>query len=132
MIVKPNNVGRGESNTLPYLPNPSSRSAQPMHYMTSYPLQFTLFDAVAVAQPLSESTPEINVLGRNLLAVAVTGTFDATVKIEATLDGKNWVQLASITTPGITQYDGIYRSIRATIPTYVSGEVTVAAISQRS
>jgi len=132
MIIQPGNVIRGESNVLPYLPNVSLRSAQPLFFMTSYPLQFKLFDAVSAAKVLGTTTPEIHVLGRNLHAIAVTGTFDATVLLEATLDGVNWLTLASVTTPGITQYVGLYQSIRATIPTYVSGAVTVTAISQRS
>jgi len=100
--------------------------------MTAYPLQFTLFSAVTSAQVLSDQSPVIQVLGRNLHAVAVTGTFSANVLIEATLDGANWATLATVTAPQITQFTGIYQDIRVTVPTYTSGTITVTAITQRT
>jgi len=135
MIVKPTNVGRGQSNTLPYLPNPSGTIAQSMFWMTAMPLQFTLFNqATAITTGQADPFSEVNVLGRNLHAVAVsaTGTYAATVLVEATLDGVNWFTLDTITATGIKQYSGLYQSIRASITVYTSGTITVTAITQRT
>lgn len=133
MIIKPSNVNRGDSNVLPYLPNPSSHVASSMFTMTAYPLQFTMYTAQAAAQlNTSSQAPVIQVLGRNQHAIQVSGTFSASVLIEATLDGTNWFTLDTITTPSVKQYSGLYESIRASIPSFTSGAITVTAISQRS
>jgi hypothetical protein len=100
-----------------------------MFYMTAYPLQFNLItDATAV----STEPSEMQTLGRNLHGIQVSGTFAATVLVEATLDGQTWEQLDTITTAGIKQYSGVYASIRVSVSAYTSGSVFVFGLSQRS
>jgi hypothetical protein len=114
---------------LPYLPNVALQTAGPQFYMTAFPLQFAL---ITDAAEVSTTQTEMQVLGRNLHAIAVSGTFDATVLIEGSLDGTNWSTLSSLTTTGITQYTGLYQSIRASVSAWTSGTVTVVGMSQRS
>ena len=114
---------------LPYLPNVALQTAGPQFYMTAFPLQFPLITA---ATAVSATQSEMQVLGRNLHAVQVSGTFSATVLIEGSLDGVNWTTLSSLTATGITQYTGLYQSIRASVSAYTSGSVTVVGMSQRS
>jgi len=135
VIVQPDNVGRGQSNTLPYTPNPSGYVSQSMFFMSAYPLQFILFtDETSVTTGNSDPYAEIMVLGRNLAAIQVSttgGTYAATVLVEGTLDGVNWTTIQSITAAGIVQISGLYQSIRASITAYTSGNISVTAISQR-
>lgn len=130
-VIQPGNLQRGQSNYLPYIPLPSAYIAESMLYQTAIPLQFTLIKEVAAT---TTDYAEIDVLGRNLHAIAVSasGIYNATVLVEATLDGVNWGMLDSITATGIKQYSGLYQSIRISIPTYTSGTITVSAITQRS
>ena len=131
-IIQPSNAQRGASNTLPYFPLLGGDLAEAQFYQTSYPLQFLLIQD-ATAQVLD--TYEMNVLGRTKHVVAVScaqgTTYNATVLVEGTLDGINWVTLESVITPQILQLEGLYQSIRVSIPTYVSGTITVAGITQR-
>lgn len=114
---------------LPFSPSVAKQTAQPLFYDTAYPLQFNLITAAAAQ---GTDTYEMQVLGRNLHAIAVSGTFVATVLVEATLDGANWLTLSSITSSGITQYQGIYESIRVSVSAYTSGTVTVTSMTQRT
>lgn len=124
-------------HALPYLPNVASRTAEPMFYMTAYPLQFSLIkDATAVTTSNSDPYSEFNTLGRNLHAVQV-GTedgsaFTATVLVEATCDGTIWTELDQITTATAKQYSGIFQSIRVSISAYTSGAIDVVGMTQRS
>lgn len=133
-IVQPDNFSRDYpwKNALPYLPNVAMQSAQPYHFMLSMPLHFTLIPSATAAVT---NTSEMQVLGRNMHAIQVactSGTMSATVLVEATVDMVNWVQIDSITAPGIKQYSGVYASIRASMPTYTSGTISVTGLSQRS
>lgn len=151
MIIQPSNVNRQQSvgtapngtstwqggHALPYLPNVASRTAEPLFYMTAYPLQFSLIDgATAVTTGNEDPYAEFNVLGRNIHAVQVGtsdgSTFSATVLVESTLDGELWTQLDEITAPSSKQYEGLYQSIRVSITAYTSGTIDVVAITQRS
>lgn len=129
ITVSPFNTQRGGSNYLPYLPSLAMQTASAQFYMTPYPLQFNL---ITGAVAISTNTYEMQVLGRNYHAIAVSGTFVATVLAEATLDGVNWFTLATITTAGITQYTGLYQSIRVSVSAYTSGTITVVGMTQRS
>lgn len=146
-IVQPSNVAPRTTNTnaagittitgsgyfLPYLPNVAQQTSQPQFFMSAFPLQFTL---ISDATAQTTDTYEMQVLGRNLHAIAVSTasgtTFSATVLVEATLDGTNWFTLASLTSTGITQYSGVYQSIRVSIPSYTSGTITVSGMTQRT
>ncbi|UOF90778.1 hypothetical protein LSG31_00400 [Fodinisporobacter ferrooxydans] len=151
MLIQPNNTSRQQptttgangvsawqgGNALPYLPNFAAKSSEPLFYMTAYPLEFTLFSKqTAVTTGQADPYSEINALGRNLHAVQVaveTGeTMNATVLIEGTLDGVHWTQIEQITAPKISQYSGLYKSIRASITAYTSGTISVLAVSQRT
>lgn len=115
---------------MPYLPSMAMQTAEPQFFMAAYPLQFNLITGAAA---ISTNTYEMQVLGRTKHAIAVSGTFVATVFVEATLDGVNWVTLQlSINAPGIVQFDGLYQSIRVSVSTYTSGSVTVVGMTQRS
>jgi hypothetical protein len=131
IVVQPSNVGRGASNTLPYFPTIGWDIAQSQFYQTAYPLQFPLITGAIAAETV---TYEMTISGRNLNAIAVystSGTYNATVLVEGTLDGIGWVTLESITSPQITQLSGLYQSIRVSIPAYASGTINVAGMSQR-
>lgn len=128
ITASPSNTQRGGSNYLPYLPSLAMQSANPQFFMTAYPLQFNLLTAES---SISSETVEMQVLGRNLHAIQVSGTFAATVLVEATLDGINWGTIATITSPQITQFSGLYQSIRASVSAYTSGNVTVTGITMR-
>ncbi len=148
-IIQPSNLSRQKEfgtapngvtqwsgmNALPYLPSGAMQSAQPYFYGTAYPLQFYLIEG-ATADTAAGQQAEWNALGRNLHAVAVSTasgtTFSATVLIEATLDGVNWLTIASITTTEIQQFSGLYQSLRASITAYTSGTISVTSVMQRS
>lgn len=116
---------------LPYSPSVAMKTAQPLFYDTAYPLQFKL---IINATAQTTNTYEMQVLGRNRHAIAVTSTggFTASVLVEATLDGVNWATLGTITTSTINQYQGLYQSIRVSIPSYTSGTITVTGMTMRS
>jgi hypothetical protein len=71
------------------------------------------------------------------IAVQVTGTFSATVLLEHTVDGTNWVTLAglntstgavasSVTAPGILRAEVVGSiAVRARVSAYTSGEAVV-------
>jgi hypothetical protein len=149
MIVQPSNVsgkqpmGANANGTsswqggslLPYTPNVARETAQPLFYMTAYPLQFMLISGKSgITTGQADPYYEMNVLGRNLHAVAVSasGTYNATVLFEATLDGVNWFTLQSVTAAGIYQFSGVYQSIRVSITAWTSGAITVTGITQRT
>lgn len=131
-IVQPSNIARGAPKYLPYLPALAMQTAEPQFYMTAYPLQFYLISGATG----TTGTFEMQVMGRNQHAIAVTGangaSFAGTVLVEGTLDGANWITLDSIMAAGIKQYTGLYRSIRVSVADYTSGSITVAGITQRS
>lgn len=127
MIVKP--TVTTPNALLPYVPGPGAQTAGASFSMTAYPLQFHLIEG-ATAQ--SNEKYEMQVLGRNLHAIQVKGITTATVLVEATVDGENWVTLSSVTADGITQYSGLYASIRVSISAYTSGSIDVFGISQRT
>lgn len=130
ITIQPSNIQRGAPKYMPYLPSMAMQTAEPQFFMTAYPLQFNLITGAAA---ISTNTYEMQVLGRTKHAIAVSGTFVATVFVEATLDGVNWVTLQlSINAPGIVQFDGLYQSIRVSVSTYTSGSVTVVGMTQRS
>ena len=129
ITVSPSNTQRGGSNYLPYLPSVAMQTANPQFYMTAFPLQFDLLTAES---SISSESVEMQALGRNLHAIQVSGTFVATVLVEATLDGVNWSTIGTITAPGITQYSGLFQSIRVSVSAYTSGVITVTGITMRS
>lgn len=129
MIIQPFNLQRGQSNLLPYLPSQALQSAQPQFFMTAAPLQFNL---ISNASAVSTDKYEMQVLGRNLHAIQVSGTFSATVLVESTLDGVTWFTLDTITAAGIKQYSGVYQSIRVSVSAYTSGAISVVGVTQRT
>lgn len=131
MIIQPSNLQRGQSNLLPYLPSQALQSAQPQFFMTSAPLQFDLFSNASAVTATGEQA-EMQVLGRNLHAIQVSGTFSATVLVESTLDGVSWFTLDTITAAGIKQYTGVYQSIQVSVSAYTSGSVSVVGVTQRT
>lgn len=134
MIVKPNNVDQ-KSALLPYIPGPSTYSSETNFFQSAFPLQFTLLQgATAVTTNNQDPYVEFNTLGRNQHAIQVSSTnpYNATVLVEGTLDGVNWAPIETITQTGIVQFSGLYQSIRVSITSYTSGNITVTAITQRS
>lgn len=142
-IIQPWNVGprttavnaqgnrtlTGNGYTLPYLPNVAMNTAEPMFYNSAFPLQFSLIsDATAV----TSTAAQMQVSGRNLHAVAVSGTFTGTVTVYGTLDGENWIVLDTVTAPEILQYAGLYQDIAVSVTAYTSGSITVTGMTQRS
>jgi len=136
LITQPNNVGRGQSNTLPYTPNPSGQIAQSMYWMSAYPLCFSLFSGLtAVTTEQTDPYFQVNTLGRSQFAVQVEstqGTYNATVLIEGTLDGENWSTVQTITSAGITQINGLYAALRVSVTSYTSGTLTCTLVMQRA
>lgn len=84
----------------------------------------------------------LDVAGYSSVSFIVTGTFDATVFFEGTIDGTNWIKLTSVpwnsggfwndswTDPGsyVTSV-GSLSQVRARIADYASGTVTVKAVA---
>ena len=103
-------------------------TAEPQFFMAAYPLQFSL---ITGATAISMETYEMQVLGRIRHAIQVSGTFTATVLVEGSLDGVNWDTLASVAAPGISQYTGLYQSIRVSVNAYTNGTITVVGMTQR-
>ncbi len=124
-----NTVVAGSGYLLPYLPNVAAQTSQPQYYMTAFPLQFSLLEN---ATETTSDTYEMQVMGRNLHAIAVTGTFVGTVLVEGTLDGQNWAPLSTISNETIEQYSGVYQSLRVSVTGYTSGTITVTGMTQRS
>lgn len=56
----------------------------------------------------------------------VTGTFVATIDLEATIDGTTWHALATVTAPGLVNVAGVFHSVRADVTAYTSGSVNAA------
>jgi hypothetical protein len=130
MIIKPNNLDLG-SIMLPYVPGPSTYSSETNFFQTTFPLQFSLIAGATAVTP-GGTYYEINVLGRKYHAIQVSGpAYNATVLLEGTLDGINWITIQSITAVGIYQYTGIYQSLRVSITAYTAGTIAVTAITQR-
>lgn len=129
-LVQPNNVQPRDA-ILPYLPEISTYSGQTNFFQSVYPLQFTILSDAQAATPAGEYY-EINVLGRNYHAIQVSGTFNASVLVEGTLDGQNWAPIETITSAKISQYTGLYQSIRVSIPSYTSGTINVSAMTMRT
>ncbi len=84
----------------------------------------------------------LDVTGMDRVAFQVSGTFEATVTFEATIDGTNWAALevallgASSTVATTATAAGLWAAdckgltqVRARISTYVSGAVTVYAMA---
>jgi hypothetical protein len=134
--IQPNNVLRGTSSMLPYIPIPSTVGAEITYFGTAYPLRFALLTDVTIATPAGAEVPW-SPEGRNLHAVQIIGTGVGSVTIEGTLDGENWaiVQTIAVATSGaggITQFSGIYQSLRAYVDAITSGGFTVVARCQRT
>jgi hypothetical protein len=139
-IVMPDNLKNGVTgrlNTslmLPYTPGPSAITAESNYFQSFFPLIFTPIGPASVTKN-DRVTPNgtqavIQTFGRNAFAVQVSGTFTASVLIEATLDGVNWETLDTISAKGIKQYTGLYLAIRAGISAYTSGNPLVTVIVQ--
>lgn len=119
----------GNGYTLPYLPIVAMNTAEPMFYNTAFPLQFALITAATAVTTVAQ---QMQVSGRNLHAIAVSGTFVGTVTVYGTLDGTNWVTLDSVTAPEILQYAGLYQDIAVSVTAYTSGSITVTGMTQRT
>lgn len=64
----------------------------------------------------------------NQTAFQITGTFVATVDIEASLDGTLWTVLSSKTAPALVSDSGNYKFYRANVSAFTSGTITVKAL----
>lgn len=83
----------------------------------------------------------LRVAGFNIVMFVLTGTFDATVTFEATIDGTNWfsiqtTNLATGNSATTTTSTGLFQAsisgvvdVRARVSTYASGNVTVKAVA---
>ena len=85
----------------------------------------TLVNYLTVPQSVSAGTP-LNVEGSQDMWYQVVGTFTATVNIEGSLNGTDWVQLAAAVAPGtITQIATKVKYLRADVAAYTSGSAEV-------
>lgn len=118
---------------LPYIPGPSTFSSETNYFQSSFPLQFNLIVGATASTPAG-TYYEFNTLGRNYHSIQVSApaVINATILVEGTLDGVNWTTIESISSLKISQYTGIYQSIRVSISAYTSGTITVTSMTMRS
>jgi hypothetical protein len=74
---------------------------------------FSTLDVKHDATPGPDSEGDALLVDRFLdHTVQVVGAFTGSLRLEASNDGTTWVQLAALTAPGITHYEGTYRYLR--------------------
>jgi hypothetical protein len=115
-----------------------TNGTQQANITRALPTSLTTLQNAATAN--GNGTP-MDVSGYSSLSLVITGTFDATVYFEGTIDGANWIKLTSVpwnsggfwadswTEAGsfVTSV-GSLSQVRARIADYVSGTVTVKAV----
>ncbi len=53
--------------------------------------------------------------------IQITGTFDATLVVEGTIDGTNYETIDTLTAPGLIEVPEAYRQVRVDTTIYASG-----------
>jgi len=110
------------NNYEPNLQNPAKHVeylAREAFIKYTNPLEVTLLSNVASAIGFSEA---VDLQGRTRFTVQATGTFNAQVKIEVSLDGENWVEQGmALTAAGLQSLALAVKFLRVNVAGYTSG-----------
>jgi hypothetical protein len=81
------------------------------------------------AFPAGGPGASIDVSGLEQKFVQIGGSFTATVAVEGTINGADWVAVASVTGPMLIQVIPVFAGLRVNVTGYSSGPTPTAMVS---